>query len=548
MTNVTIPKVDGVAGLKKSDLRPISVAFMLYCLVAAGAFGIEEMIPLSGPGLTLTMLFLFAFIWALPISSIVAEMGSVLPSEGGLYVWTQKAFGEFWGFQNGWWLTIAIYFSNASYVALIVGYASQLVPVSSEGKFMLKVAVILIFTIVNLMGIKEVSVVTTVLSVAILVAFSLVAIVGFTHWQQNPMEPFIPEEMGVLESIGGSICICVWMYCGYECISNIAGEVKDPQVIPKGLLIAMPIIALSYILPTLAGLASVGPWSEWSTEGGLGEYVGYASVLSEHLGPVFGYVFLVVAIISQCAIFNTYIAAGSRGFFVMADDNLFPKGMVKVSKSRGVPYIGVFSVAIVALITAQFDFTFLVIMTTVFMLAVYIVISLAILKLRKIYPIERRQGLFVVRGGKLGLYICVVLVISICFFSFMVNGTDYLLIGLAGMSSGPVFYAVFKIKYGGMAVKEPETYKVNPKTKLAKGDTVRISVFVMAVGAVGFLGQFFLRWYEGSWGEEYYAEEWGRGLLSNFNEMLSVMKYGGAFLLAIGIIFYFVAKKKDPCY
>ena len=42
--------LEGVSGLKKRKMGPFGIAFMLYCLVAAGAFGIEEMIPSSGPG------------------------------------------------------------------------------------------------------------------------------------------------------------------------------------------------------------------------------------------------------------------------------------------------------------------------------------------------------------------------------------------------------------------------------------------------------------------------------------------------------------------
>lgn len=51
--------VHGTAGLKKHKIKIPGIVFMIYCLVAAGAFGIEEMIPVSGPGLTLLMLILF---------------------------------------------------------------------------------------------------------------------------------------------------------------------------------------------------------------------------------------------------------------------------------------------------------------------------------------------------------------------------------------------------------------------------------------------------------------------------------------------------------
>ena len=83
------PQLHGVAGLKKHDIKVSGIVFMLYCLVAAGAFGIEEMIPEAGPGMTILLLCVFPIIWAHPISSLVAECSSVMPSEGGVYVWVK---------------------------------------------------------------------------------------------------------------------------------------------------------------------------------------------------------------------------------------------------------------------------------------------------------------------------------------------------------------------------------------------------------------------------------------------------------------------------
>ena len=78
----------------------------------------------------------------------------------------------------------------------------------------LKVAMILIFTVINLMGLKEVSVVNTVFSVMIIAVFALVTVVGFANWEFNPVEPFTPEGESVVSSLGGSVCIAIWMYCG----------------------------------------------------------------------------------------------------------------------------------------------------------------------------------------------------------------------------------------------------------------------------------------------------------------------------------------------
>ena len=117
-------------------------------------------------------------------------MGSILPSEGGVYVWVREAFGEFWGFQAGWWNTVSIYITNGIYVALVVGYVRNFVDMSDATGFALKISMIAIFTIINLLGIREVGWVSTFLSICILIGFSAVMIVGFANWNQSPSSPW----------------------------------------------------------------------------------------------------------------------------------------------------------------------------------------------------------------------------------------------------------------------------------------------------------------------------------------------------------------------
>ena len=87
----------GVENMKKVEMKPIQVAFMLYCLVAAGAFGIEDMIPLSGPGLTIIMLIVFALIWVHPISRVCSELSALIPGEGGIYAWGKESVNGVFG-------------------------------------------------------------------------------------------------------------------------------------------------------------------------------------------------------------------------------------------------------------------------------------------------------------------------------------------------------------------------------------------------------------------------------------------------------------------
>ena len=59
--------VPAQAGLKKYRMTTSTVVFMIFCLCAAGAYGIEDMIPQAGPGLTLVMLIVLPFVWSTPM-------------------------------------------------------------------------------------------------------------------------------------------------------------------------------------------------------------------------------------------------------------------------------------------------------------------------------------------------------------------------------------------------------------------------------------------------------------------------------------------------
>ncbi len=535
--------VHGVAGLKKHKIGVPGVVFMIYCLVAAGAFGIEEMIPISGPGLTLLMLVLFPIFWAFPISEMVAELGSILPSEGGAYVWAKEGLGEFWGWQVGFWGTIGTWLQQALYVVLVAGYMGKFIELTPVTSYIVKIVMILIFTGINLLGIKEVSRVSTVLSIAVIAGFTVVAVVGFSNWNFNPVIPFTPPDASLLDSLGGSICIAIWMFCGYETMANVAGEIENPQVIPKGLLIAMPIIALSYFLPTLAGLASVGQWESWATDGT--DAVGYIDVLIQYVSPAFGFGFMVIAILSQCSIFNAYIASGSRGFFVMADDHLFPRFLVRTSKKRKVPVVSILTMAAFTIVLCQWDFTTLVMATTPLMLYLYMAIAIAIRRLRKKYPIADRKekGLFIIPGGKFGLNFMTALPFIISIIALYVNGTEYFISGFIMLFIGLVGYLCFKWFYGGLYKVDPVLYPLNPKTKLAIGDTVNIGVYLLLCGIVALAGSMLLKFYEGAWGEEYYLETYESGFFSDFWGMLDACRIGGIVMIVLGILSIWIGKK-----
>ena len=521
-------------GLKQYELKTSTVVFMIFCLTAAGAYGIEEMIPQAGPGLTLVMLIVIPFLWSTPMGLVAAELGSALPQEGGYYKWVQRACGEFWGFQAGWWRTVSVYLDNTLYVVLAGSYLGSVLHLTGLQEYLFKASIIIFFTYINIRGIRDVGTVSTIISILVLIAFGLVAVVGFANWQTNPFVPFIPPGQSLLQSVGYGLAIGMWVYSGYESMSTVAGEIKDPQIIPRATLITVPLIMAVYILPTMGGLASLGRWSEWASEGGLT----YGDVAAQ-VAPTLGVVFVFIAVIAQFSIFNTYIASGSRGFFALAEDNLAPKVLVKCSKERGVPYVAVLSLGIFSLIICMLPFGVIVVVDVMLFMSAYALIFISACILR-----VKEGGLprpfKVPIGTKAFIAMCIPSLLII-FIAFFINGTDYFVGGMAALVTGPIMYFIFKRRYGGLTKIDPVNYPVNARTGLGVGDTKRMAWMFAALTLVGTIASFFLPWFDDP---EYYTETYGiEGLFDFLISCIYALTVASGTLTVILLI---IARRVEP--
>jgi hypothetical protein len=83
-------------------IRLPALIAILFFIVSGGPFGLEGLIGAVGPGLALALLVGTPLLHSLPEALLVGELASMLPVEGGYYQWVKRAFGDGWGFWNGW--------------------------------------------------------------------------------------------------------------------------------------------------------------------------------------------------------------------------------------------------------------------------------------------------------------------------------------------------------------------------------------------------------------------------------------------------------------
>jgi amino acid transporter len=446
---------------KRTRVPLFSAFFMIYIFVSGGSFGIEEMVASSGPGLTLLLLLVLPIIWALPMALIASELGSAIPDSGGFYVWTRRGLGQFWGFQAGWWWSLALLVDTSLYIVLSATYLQNQIGFSDGIYYAICWAVIGVCTVVNVLGIKIVAIGSSLFAILIISPIVVLGVIGLANWQFNPFTPMTPPDTDLLGADGALIVglsIGMWFYSGYESMSTLAGEIEEPQrIIPKALMLALPFVALMYLLPTLGSLAAFGQWELFSVDGTEGT-ISFVDIGRALGGTALGHALLASVVLGNLALYLDYMASGARPLQKLAADGLLPKPLAVFHEHFGTPVAALLLIAGVNAVLVIGPFQSLVIIDVLLMVASYALIFIAAVRLR-----AREPGLvrpFTIPGGTSTLVILIVPPLCLIAFMMSITITDqsvvlwgldrfnllgleigwYGIAGLVALSSGPVLY------------------------------------------------------------------------------------------------------------
>ena len=446
---------------KRTRVPLFSAFFMIYVFVSGGSFGIEEMVASSGPGLTLLLLLVLPIIWALPMALIASELGSAIPDSGGFYVWTRRGLGRFWGFQAGWWWSLALLVDTSLYIVLSATYLQNQIGFSDGLYYAICWAVIAVCTVVNVVGIKIVAIGSSLFAILIISPILVLAVIGLANWQFDPFTPMTPPDTDLLGADGALIVglsIGMWFYSGYESMSTLAGEIEEPQhIIPKALMLALPFVALMYLLPTLASLVAFGQWELFSVDGTEGK-VSFVDIGRALGGTALGHALLASVVLGNLTLYLDYMASGARPLQKLAADGLLPKPLEVFNNRFGTPVVALLLIAGVNAVLVIGPFQSLVIIDVLLMVASYALIFIAAVRLRAKEPSLVRP--FTIPGGTCTLVILIVP--PLCLIAFMMGititdqsvvlwgldrfnflGLDigwYGIAGLLALLSGPVVY------------------------------------------------------------------------------------------------------------
>lgn len=292
-----------------------------------------------------------------PQAFAVIELTTRLPGEGGIYLWTKKAFGEFHGFLSGWcyWTNNLIYFPNllvyiAGISVFVLGDGYQALGENKTYVMIFSLIALWVVMIFNVIGLKlgrwinNIGGISSWLSGTVLIAFGITAIVKYGIANPMPPESFFSDIITFDKlSFWASMC---FGFAGLELAAVLAGEIKNPQkVIPKATIYSGIIITLVYLLGTFSLLVAI-PTSDINIISGFLQGI---AAIGTKLGM--GWTSQILALLITLGGIGGLMAwftGAARMPFVAGVDKYLPKAFGRVHPKFGSPHVAIIVQGIVA--------------------------------------------------------------------------------------------------------------------------------------------------------------------------------------------------------
>ncbi len=383
-------------GLKRS-LGPLSLTFMgVGAIIGTGIFVLTGVAAATYAGPALVLSFILAGVVSGLAALCYAEFASTVPISGSAYTYSYATLGELVAWIIGWDLILeygvgaaavsigwSAYFTDFLKSIGITLPAALTASPFAGGVINLPAAVIvLLVTALLVRGTSESSKVNNVIVAIKLLVVLFFLVVGVTHVNPGNWHPFLPFGWGgVLTGAG----VIFFAYIGFDMVSTSAEEARNPgRDLPLGIIFSLLICTVLYI--AVAGvLTGMVPFSQLN----IASPVSHAMILVG-LNWAAGLI-SVGAICGLTTVLIILLYGQSRIFFSMSRDGLLPGLFSRVHPSFRTPFASNLIVGIlVAALAAFTPIDVVAELTNIGTLAAFVLVSVAVIILRRTQPDLRR--------------------------------------------------------------------------------------------------------------------------------------------------------------
>lgn len=283
-----------------------------------------------------------------PLALSVIELSSRYPNEGGIYVWSKRAFGDFAGFITAWtyWTCNLPYFPAALYFAasnaLYIRHDSWGHLANSTSFYIwFSLIALAVATLLNILGLDVGTWLHNLGALAMWIPVSIIIVMGGVAWHRygSPTQ-FTVHSMIPLTHIKDIIfwSVLIYAFAGCETASLMGDEIKNARrAIPWALFLGGVTVTLCYILGTVGVLLAL-PSSEVGNLQGLMQAI---SSTAHRVGfdSVIPFAAFLIAL-SNVGAAGAYLAAVARLPFVAGIDRFLPPAFGALHPRWKTPWVG----------------------------------------------------------------------------------------------------------------------------------------------------------------------------------------------------------------
>ncbi len=257
-----------------------------------------------------------------------AELGSMFPQAGGVYVYLKEAYGELFGFLYGWaYLLVITSGANAALSIACAYYLTFIFPLDETGIKITAVVALIIVTIVNILRVRAAEVFTNVFTGLKLLGIAAVVVIG-VFWGKARADIFqqstVSSSGSLVAAFGLALIGVLWSYGGWQHATFVAGEARNAKrTIPRAMILGALVVAVVYLLTNVAYLFML-PIDAIAASNSLA-----ADAISTIL-PFGGVLIALLIAISTFGTLGIYTLSAPRIYYAMSRDGLFFKKLAWV--------------------------------------------------------------------------------------------------------------------------------------------------------------------------------------------------------------------------
>jgi amino acid efflux transporter len=329
----------------------------------------------AGPASIISVLVVLLL--SIPLAGTFAALAARFPDAGGVATFAQLALGPTAARMAGYW-----FFFGVAVGGPVVGILGGEYVVAAIGapKWLVVVIAVIIYLppfAVNAFGVRVSGSAQLVLTVILLVVVVGVVALSVPHVKSQNFTPFLPHGW---VGVGVGISLFVWAFSGFEAVTHIAGEFKNPRrTIPLATAIAIATVGLAYLALQFVTVAVLGTKSVSNVP---------LLVLVARSAPGYGaWIIAAIALIVTMGVLNAYLPAMAKLGSALGRDGHLPHWIARGSEEGQVPRRGLFIVGCISLVyfvaavLTGLDLTFFILIQTSCMIAVYAVGMVAAVRL-----------------------------------------------------------------------------------------------------------------------------------------------------------------------